>query len=196
TTLTNVTVTDAMFPEGITLLSTTLAPGESTTGKASKVVSQADIDGGKVTNTASVTGTPPGSLTPPTAADTVDVPVEIVEPTTEEPTTEEPTTEEATTEEPTTEEPTTEEATTEEPTTEEPTTEEPTTEEPTTEEPTTEEPTTEAPTTEEPTTEGPTTEVPTTEVPTNPSTSITLDKATTATGLVAGETVDYTFTVT
>ncbi|QYA42357.1 DUF11 domain-containing protein [Macrococcoides bohemicum] len=166
TTLTNVTVTDAMFPDSITLLQTTLAPGESTTGTASKVVTQADIDGGKVTNTASVTGTPPGSLTPPTAADTVDVPVEIVEPTTEEPTTEEPTTEEPTTEEPTTEQPTTEEPTTEAPTTEEPTTEEPTTEEPTTEEPTTEGPTTEEPTTEEPTTEEPTTEEPTTEEPT------------------------------
>ncbi|WP_165958691.1 SpaA isopeptide-forming pilin-related protein [Macrococcoides bohemicum] len=167
TTLTNVVVTDPMFPEGITLLSTTLKPGESTTGTATKVVTQDDIDGGKVTNTATTTGTPPGALTPPTAKDTVVVPVEVkVIPTTEEPTTEEPTTEEPTTEEPTTEEPTTEEPTTEEPTTEEPTTEEPTTEEPTTEEPTTEEPTIEEPTTEEPTTEEPTTEDPTTEEPT------------------------------
>ncbi|WP_414052100.1 DUF7507 domain-containing protein [Macrococcus animalis] len=167
TTLTNVVVNDPMFPEGITLLTTTLKPGESTTGTATKVVTQEDIDGGKVTNTATTTGTPPGNLTPPTATDTVDVPVEIViVPTTEGPTTEEPTTELPTTEEPTTEGPTTEEPTTELPTTEEPTTEGPTTEEPTTEGPTTELPTTEEPTTEEPTTEEPTTELPTTEGPT------------------------------
>ncbi|XWL01970.1 SpaA isopeptide-forming pilin-related protein [Macrococcoides goetzii] len=76
TTLTDVVVTDPMFPDGITLLSTTLKPGESTTGTASKVVTQDDIDGGKVTNTATTTGTPPGTLTPPTATDTVEVPAE------------------------------------------------------------------------------------------------------------------------
>ena len=38
---------------------TTLAPGASTTGTASYVVTQADVDRGSIVNTATVAGTPP-----------------------------------------------------------------------------------------------------------------------------------------
>ncbi|WP_277602621.1 DUF7507 domain-containing protein [Macrococcus armenti] len=161
-TLKDVKLTDPMFKDGVTLDKTTLAPGESTTGHATHVVTQEEVDAGILTNTATVTGTPPGDLTLPTAEDTVDIPT-IKEPSTEEPSTEAPSTEEPSTEEPSTEEPSTEEPSTEEPSTEEPSTEEPSTEEPSTEEPSTEEPSTEEPSTEEPSTEEPSTEEPSTE---------------------------------
>lgn len=43
-----------------------LAPGESATGTATYVVTQADVNAGGVTNSATATGTPPGELVPPT----------------------------------------------------------------------------------------------------------------------------------
>ncbi|WP_447440344.1 DUF7507 domain-containing protein, partial [Staphylococcus aureus] len=136
-TLKDVELTDPMFKDGVTLKETTLAPGESTTGQAKHVVTQEEVDAGVLTNTATVKGTPPGDLTPPTAKDTIDI-LTIKEPSTEEPTTEVPSTEEPTTEAPSTEEPSTEEPSTEAPSTEEPTTEAPSTEKPTTEAPSTE----------------------------------------------------------
>ncbi|MGY3725668.1 DUF7507 domain-containing protein, partial [Granulicatella balaenopterae] len=59
-TLTDVTVTDdKLTPATITLEKTTLAPGETTTGSGTYVVTQADVDQTKVINTAKVTGLPP-----------------------------------------------------------------------------------------------------------------------------------------
>jgi len=43
---------------------TTLAPGESTTCTATYTATQADVDAGSITNTATAQGTPPGSTTP------------------------------------------------------------------------------------------------------------------------------------
>ncbi|MCB0913191.1 MAG: hypothetical protein KDB60_16410, partial [Propionibacteriaceae bacterium] len=54
---------------------TTLAPGAATTCTALYLLSQADIDAGHVANSATATGTPPDSLTPPTASDTTDTPI-------------------------------------------------------------------------------------------------------------------------
>jgi len=73
-TLTDVTVTDPMFPEGITLEQTVLAPGESTTGTAQYTVTQEDVDQGHVYNKAETTGTPPGDIEPPKDEDDEDIP--------------------------------------------------------------------------------------------------------------------------
>ncbi|MFF0152742.1 collagen-binding domain-containing protein [Micromonospora sp. NPDC005203] len=66
-TLTNVTVTDVQAPPSsnanlgpITCAATTLAPGESTGCAATYTVTQADLDNGGVTDTATAHGTPPG----------------------------------------------------------------------------------------------------------------------------------------
>ncbi len=79
-TLTDVNVTDPMIKDAIVLEKTELAPGESTRGTGQYTVTQADIDGGKVSNTATTTGTPPDDgdpntpgLTPPTSTDTAEV---------------------------------------------------------------------------------------------------------------------------
>ncbi len=58
TTLTSVKVTDAKVPN-ISCPATTLAPNASTTCTGSYVLTQADIDAGKVDNSATATGTPP-----------------------------------------------------------------------------------------------------------------------------------------
>ncbi|WP_273123975.1 DUF7507 domain-containing protein [Bacillus weihaiensis] len=58
-TLTNVQVNDPMLGGEISLESTTLAPGESTLGKATYVVTQEDINNGEIMNKASTEGTPP-----------------------------------------------------------------------------------------------------------------------------------------
>ncbi|ROR73586.1 DUF7507 domain-containing protein [Bogoriella caseilytica] len=83
----NVTITDAAPVEGefsgsgelgeITPESVTLAPGEEATFSASYVVTQADIDAGGITNTATATGTPPGGVElPPVPPSEVTVPAE------------------------------------------------------------------------------------------------------------------------
>ncbi|MBS9773511.1 MAG: MucBP domain-containing protein, partial [Gammaproteobacteria bacterium] len=58
-TLTNVAVTDAKIKGAITLVKTTLEPNEETTGTGTYVVTQDDVDAGKLDNTATVTGNPP-----------------------------------------------------------------------------------------------------------------------------------------
>ncbi|MEU8082180.1 hypothetical protein AB0B57_00890 [Micromonospora sp. NPDC049101] len=70
-TLTTVTVTDVQAPPSsnaglgpITCTTTTLAPGASTDCTATYTVTQADLDNGGVTDTATAHGTPPGGGTP------------------------------------------------------------------------------------------------------------------------------------
>ncbi|MFC7545453.1 LPXTG cell wall anchor domain-containing protein [Plantactinospora sp. GCM10030261] len=70
-TLSNVNVTDVQTPPSsnadlgpISCPATTLAPGASTTCIATYTVTQADLDNGGVTDTATAHGTPPGSQTP------------------------------------------------------------------------------------------------------------------------------------
>ncbi|WP_435208890.1 DUF7507 domain-containing protein [Micromonospora sp. bgisy143] len=70
-TLTNVTVTDAQTPPSsndnlgpITCAATTLAPGAQTDCTATYTVAQADLDFGRVSDTATARGTPPGGRPP------------------------------------------------------------------------------------------------------------------------------------
>ncbi len=59
-TLHGITVTDPLA--GLSAISgyaTTLVPGASTTGTATYVVTQANVDAGSIVNTATVQGTPP-----------------------------------------------------------------------------------------------------------------------------------------
>ncbi|TWJ21544.1 putative repeat protein (TIGR01451 family)/choice-of-anchor A domain-containing protein [Micromonospora endolithica] len=70
-TLTGVTITDVQTPPSsnanlgpITCAQTTLAPGASTTCTATYTVTQADLDNGGVTDTATARGTPPGGGDP------------------------------------------------------------------------------------------------------------------------------------
>ncbi|WP_282846791.1 DUF7507 domain-containing protein [Microbacterium oxydans] len=78
--LTGVAVTETAFNGTGTMSppvcpTTTLAAGASTTCTASYTLTQADIDRGSLSNTATATGTPPGILTPPVSPpSTVTVP--------------------------------------------------------------------------------------------------------------------------
>ena len=72
-TIMNPTISDTDF-SGTGQLSTidcpadvTLQPGDSTTCRATYTVTQADIDSGRLTNTATATGTPPDGVTPSTS---------------------------------------------------------------------------------------------------------------------------------
>ena len=70
-TLTAVTVSDPKVT-GLSCPVSTLAPGVSTTCTGNHIVTQADLDGGTVVNTASVTGTPPsGTPLTPVSSNTV-----------------------------------------------------------------------------------------------------------------------------
>ncbi|WAA66962.1 DUF7507 domain-containing protein [Microbacterium oxydans] len=80
-TLTDVTVTDTDFTGSGTAPvvecpdeAASLAPDASVTCEATYVVTQADIDGGGVTNTATGTGTPPSGEPPVSPPSTVEVP--------------------------------------------------------------------------------------------------------------------------
>ncbi len=65
-TLTSIGVTDTDLPglSAITCPQPSLAPGASENCTATYVTTQADVDAGKVTNTATAHGLPPGSITP------------------------------------------------------------------------------------------------------------------------------------
>ncbi|MBM7679641.1 DUF7507 domain-containing protein, partial [Gracilibacillus alcaliphilus] len=62
-TLENVQVNDPMLGGEITLSETTLEPGENTTGTAVYTVTQADLNNGGITNTATTTGETPEGIT-------------------------------------------------------------------------------------------------------------------------------------
>jgi uncharacterized repeat protein (TIGR01451 family) len=66
-TLHGITVTDDRVPPPITCQLTTLAPGQSTTCESVYTVTEADLDAGEITNTATATGFPP---TGPSVSDT------------------------------------------------------------------------------------------------------------------------------
>ena len=74
-TLSKVALDDPMCGGEITLPVTALVPGESTTVKVTYEITQNDIDAGKITNTATVTGTAPDdSEVTDTASDNVTIP--------------------------------------------------------------------------------------------------------------------------
>lgn len=58
-TLSNIQLDDPLLNKSINLVDTKLAPGEKTTGTATYIVTQDDLDNGGVTNTASATGEMP-----------------------------------------------------------------------------------------------------------------------------------------
>lgn len=73
--LTGVAVTDPLPGlSAIDCQATTLAPGASTTCTAVYSVTQADVDAGFISNTATVVGTPPNGMAPVSAADSATVP--------------------------------------------------------------------------------------------------------------------------
>ncbi|WP_367617806.1 DUF7507 domain-containing protein [Shouchella xiaoxiensis] len=72
-TLTNVVVDDPMLGEAITLEFTTLAPGETTTGTATYLVTQEDLNNGTILNIATATGDGPDG-TPVESEDKDEIP--------------------------------------------------------------------------------------------------------------------------
>jgi large repetitive protein len=78
-TLTNITIDDAFFAPDLSCTIPSLAPGAANTScSGSYTVSQADVDAGSITNTASIVVTPPAGLTaagPDTATAVVTGPV-------------------------------------------------------------------------------------------------------------------------
>src|SRR5699024_7644907 len=72
-TLQNIIVTDPMFEESIELEETTLQPGQSATGTMVYEITQDDVNNGALSNAATVTGTPPDNLEPPTDDDEVTI---------------------------------------------------------------------------------------------------------------------------
>lgn len=75
-TMSNVAVTDPRLGAAPVCAETVIAPGESTQCAGVHTVTQADLDAGRVVNTATVTGTPPGSTTriPPVTSNQVIIP--------------------------------------------------------------------------------------------------------------------------
>ena len=78
TTLSTVSITDPMFTSGQISPTTaaTLAPGASTTFTASHTVVQNDVDAGAIDNTATASGTAPGSIPVPSSPSSAHVPVQ------------------------------------------------------------------------------------------------------------------------
>ncbi|MFI2485485.1 hypothetical protein ACH47X_01180 [Promicromonospora kroppenstedtii] len=84
--LTDITVDDSDFsgsgelsPVDCPAEAARLAPGASVTCTATYLVTEADLESGELSNTATATGTPPGGTPPPTSPpSTVDVPVDPV----------------------------------------------------------------------------------------------------------------------
>ncbi len=73
-TLHGVTVNDPRVGGGVVLLSTTLAPNATVTGTASYVLTQADVNAGRVDNTATASGLPPtGAAVTATGSKTVPI---------------------------------------------------------------------------------------------------------------------------
>jgi uncharacterized repeat protein (TIGR01451 family) len=78
--LTGVTVTDPLA--GLSAIScpgTTLAPGASMTCTASYTITQADVEAGVITNTATAQGTPPNDLAPVSDQDSAAVPPSTID---------------------------------------------------------------------------------------------------------------------
>ena len=77
-TLTDVKVSDPMFNQTIQLSKTTLAPGETTNGKVTYTVTQADVDRGQIINKAEAIAYVPGIPEQPIISEVAKVTVTVV----------------------------------------------------------------------------------------------------------------------